>query len=145
MSPNSRSLASRLCSSVSTHRSIRCKSAWVDGKKPDIYVFVLYSAQRLLWLLVNASCWGLNHTSAKCEFYQIIRVLNHCLPTIVLTEECERGNKLLHGEWERVCARVCARVRDRFCGDLRCHRAANHNLHYSFPTSQHEHLQYYEC
>lgn len=77
------------------------------GKKTDIYVFVLYGAQRPLWLLVNASCWGLNHTSAKCEFYQIIRVLNHCLPTIVLTEECERGNKLLHGEWERVCACVC--------------------------------------
>lgn len=120
-------------------------SAW--EKKTDIHAFVLYGAQRLLWLLVNASCCGLNHTSAKCEFDQIIRVLNHCLPTIVLTEECERGNKLLHGEWERarVCVCVCARVRDRFCGDLRCHRAANHNLHYSFPTSQHEHLQYYEC
>lgn len=73
------------------------------GKNRYTCVFLLYSSHRCLWLLVNASCWGLNHTSAKCGFYQIIRVLNHCLPTIVLTEECERGNKLLH----RVGACVC--------------------------------------
>jgi len=84
-------------------------------EQTDIQAFVLYGAQRLLWLLVKALCCGLNHTSAKCEFYQIIRVLNHCLPTIVLTEECERGNKLLHGEWEActcVCVCVCVRVTD---------------------------------
>ncbi len=111
MSPNSRSLASKLLhvwelqsSSVSPLRSIRHKSVWVYGENRYTCVFLLYGSHRCLWLLVNALCWGLNHTSAKCGFYQIIRVLNHCLPTIVLTEECERGNKLLH----RVGACVCA-------------------------------------
>ncbi len=136
-------LNSYLCEScsVSPLRSIRHKSAWVYGENRYTCVFVLYSSHRRLWLLVTASCWGLNHTSAKCEFYQIIRVLNHCL---VLTDECERGNKLLHRVGAR-CVCVCAYVRDRFRGDLRCHRAANHNLLYSVPTSQHERLQYYKC
>ncbi len=77
------------------------------GKNRYTCVFVLYSSHRRLWLLVTASCWGLNHTSAKCEFYQIIRVLNHCL---VLTDECERGNKLLHRVGACVCVCVCAHM-----------------------------------
>ncbi len=130
-------LNSYLCEScsVSPLRSIRHKSAWVYGEK-QIYMCVCV-VQFTQTSVVISDCivLGLNHTSAKCEFYQIIRVLNHCL---VLTDECERGNKLLHRVGACVCVCVCAYVRDRFRGDLRCHRAANHNLLYSVPTSQHE-------
>lgn len=74
-------------------------------------VSMLYSSRDFCSYWWMRPCWGLNHTSATSEFYQIIRVLNWCPPTMVLTEECERGNKWLHGEWEKdvcVCVFMCA-------------------------------------